>query len=221
MEPLPSGDCFDPGEFLDPDYRWVGMQEVEVRSEPVEEAAPEAKEVLPGPVGSINSGDADHDGNYEGFFSSVNHEGDVRREGDINAEGVVNHDGSGNQEIGGGVQELGQQHPEPPPQGAAVGALPACGGPQGLLRSRFTAVQVQELENVFQRTQYVDGPTRKELARSMDVSETRVQAWFKNRRAKMRRNVRAALLRNTEPANLHHLYVLKLDPSNIILLDQS
>ncbi|XP_029787307.1 rhox homeobox family member 1-like, partial [Suricata suricatta] len=131
MESLPSGDYFYPGEFLDPDYRWVGMQEVEVRSEPVEEAAPEAEEGLPG---------------------------NVRREGDINPEGVVDHDGSGNQEIGGGVQELGQQHPEPPPQGAAVGALPVCGRPQGVPRSRFTADQVQELENIFQRTQYVDGP---------------------------------------------------------------
>ncbi|XP_029785553.1 rhox homeobox family member 1-like [Suricata suricatta] len=221
MEPLPSGDCFDPGEFLDPDYRWVEMQEVEVRSEPLEEAAPEAEEVSPGPVGSINSRDTDNDGNYEGFFSSVTHEGDVRREGDINAEGVVDHDGSGNQEIGGGVQELGQQDPEPPPQGAAVGALPACDRPQGVPGSKFTAVQEQELENVFQRTQYIDAPTRRELARSMDVTEARVQAWFKNRRARMRRNVRVTLLRNTEPANLHHLYMLMLDPSNIILLDRS
>ncbi|XP_029785343.1 rhox homeobox family member 1-like [Suricata suricatta] len=212
MESLPSGDCFDPAEFLDPDYHWLGMEEEEITSERVEGAAPEAEEVLPGPVGSINSQDANHDGN---------HEGDFRREGDINAEGVVNHDGSGNQEIGGGVQELGQQHPEPPPQGAAAGALPACDRPQGVARSQFTADQEQELENVFQRTQYIDAPTRRELARSMDVTEARVQAWFKNRRARMRRSVRATLLRNTEPTNVNHLYVLMLDPSNIIVLDQS
>ncbi|XP_039080341.1 rhox homeobox family member 1 [Hyaena hyaena] len=234
MDPLPIGDCYDPGDYYNPDYRWLGMQEVEVRSEAVEGAAFEAEEYglfaegIPGPMGDVNyQGNVDYEEllNYVNYQGIVNHEGDVNREGningegdinpesDINREGVVNHDGEGNQEVDGGIQELGQQHPEPPPQVAAAAAPRAQGRPHGVPRCKFTAFQVRELENVFERTQYPDANTRRELARCMDVTETRVQVWFKNRRAKMRRNERASMLRNTAPTNLDRLFILMLDQS--------
>lgn len=147
MEPLPSGDYCD----LDPDYYWLGMQEVEVRSEPVQDAAPGAKE-----DGHIDDGGLVPVGNNnpQGGVSYAN------SGGDINREGVANRDGEGNHEASGVVQALGQQHAEGPPQVAAAGARQPHGRQQRAPRCKFTAFQVRELESVFQRTQYLDVATR-------------------------------------------------------------
>lgn len=156
MDPLPLDDCYDVGDYYDPDYYWLGMQ-VEIRSEPVEEAAPEAKEDghidegTPGAMGNINHLSVV---NYEGNINSVN------CEGDINREGAVNQDGEGNHEVGDIVREPEQQLPEEPPQVAAAGAAVPQGKPKGVPRCRFTAFQVRELEKVFQRTQYLNAVTR-------------------------------------------------------------
>ncbi|XP_045327142.1 rhox homeobox family member 2-like [Leopardus geoffroyi] len=92
---------------------------------------------------------------------------------------------------------------EPRPEGqlppaAALG--PARGGrwPVGRL-IKFTPQQMRQLESLFQNTRYPSPTTRLELSRFMNVPVARVQVWFKNRRAKLRRQRRALRLRNMPP----------------------
>lgn len=54
-------------------------------------------------------------------------------------------------------------------------------------RKNFTADQLRDLERLFDQTHYPDAVTRETLARKLGISETRIQIWFQNRRAKSRR----------------------------------
>ncbi|XP_060230545.1 rhox homeobox family member 1-like [Meriones unguiculatus] len=58
---------------------------------------------------------------------------------------------------------------------------------------KFTPGQLWELQAVFEETQYPDSLRRKELAELMNVEEQKVQDWFNNKRAKLRRNQRKIL----------------------------
>lgn len=52
---------------------------------------------------------------------------------------------------------------------------------------RFSHTQSTELERVFSLQKYVSPQERKQLARTIDLSERQVKTWFQNRRAKWRR----------------------------------
>ncbi|KAJ8259893.1 hypothetical protein GJAV_G00174640 [Gymnothorax javanicus] len=57
-------------------------------------------------------------------------------------------------------------------------------------RTAFTGPQIEVLESVFQVDSYPGIDVREELAQRLDLDEDRIQIWFQNRRAKMKRSHR-------------------------------
>ncbi|XP_054243489.1 homeobox expressed in ES cells 1 [Indicator indicator] len=57
-------------------------------------------------------------------------------------------------------------------------------------RTAFTRNQIEVLEDVFKMNSYPGIDIREELARKLDLDEDRIQIWFQNRRAKLKRSHR-------------------------------
>uniref|UniRef100_G3NHB3 Homeobox domain-containing protein n=1 Tax=Gasterosteus aculeatus TaxID=69293 RepID=G3NHB3_GASAC len=67
-------------------------------------------------------------------------------------------------------------------------------------RTAFTNSQVNVLETVFQVNCYPGIQLREQLAGRLDLDEDRIQIWFQNRRAKLRRSLRETRLRRVQTA---------------------
>ncbi|XP_060148842.1 homeobox protein ESX1-like [Globicephala melas] len=169
----------------------------------VEEEREEAKEVKPAEMSPPGEGgeeqkaqsELEQGAAAEGKEAGDEGEGKEGCEVSVGAAGPA--DGESREaeaEAGGG--EGGEQGVEEQPPRAAVEGPEAAEGRRRAPRARFTQAQVQDLEHVFQHTQYPTALMRKELARRLGVTEARVWAWFKSRRAKCRRHQRAVMLRN-------------------------
>ncbi|XP_068449915.1 homeobox expressed in ES cells 1 [Clinocottus analis] len=67
-------------------------------------------------------------------------------------------------------------------------------------RTAFTNSQVNVLETVFQVNCYPGIQLREQLAARLDLDEDRIQIWFQNRRAKLRRSLRETRLQQVQTA---------------------
>ncbi|KFP04921.1 Homeobox protein ANF-1, partial [Calypte anna] len=72
-------------------------------------------------------------------------------------------------------------------------------------RTAFTRNQIDVLENVFKMNSYPGIDIREELAHKLDLDEDRIQIWFQNRRAKLKRSHRESqflMVKNTFTSSL-------------------
>ncbi|XP_072239181.1 homeobox expressed in ES cells 1 [Leuresthes tenuis] len=67
-------------------------------------------------------------------------------------------------------------------------------------RTAFTNSQVSALEAVFQFNCYPGIQLREQMAGRLDLDEDRIQIWFQNRRAKLRRSLRETRLQLVQTA---------------------
>uniref|UniRef100_A0A8D2CQD9 Homeobox domain-containing protein n=1 Tax=Sciurus vulgaris TaxID=55149 RepID=A0A8D2CQD9_SCIVU len=156
--------------YCDPNYYGLGMYNMEIAAEAGEGVPVAAAEA----AAAAALGGHGREG-AEGLME------------DVMQEGYLNHEGAVNQ---GGLYTT--RRPEQPANMVTMVPQPWHSCPR--IQYKFSKWHLQELESVFQITQYPDVTTRRGLARRPNVTETRVQVWFNNRRTKYRKHQRKLML---------------------------
>ncbi|CAL8324077.1 unnamed protein product [Lota lota] len=89
-----------------------------------------------------------------------------------------------------GVRDQNTRPTETPtPEGTRVIKSPrVMRGHHPRVRTTFSAEQLQDLEEAFQAGRYPSAQAREQLASHTHLSETKIQIWFQNRRARWRRS---------------------------------
>ncbi|XP_064370533.1 homeobox protein vex1-like [Dromaius novaehollandiae] len=75
-----------------------------------------------------------------------------------------------------------------PEHGAEAGG----GGVPGRPRTKFSAVQLQELERSFREQRYIGASEKRRLAAALNLSQSQIKTWFQNRRMKFKRQTQDA-----------------------------
>ena len=85
-------------------------------------------------------------------------------------------------------------------------------------RTTFSSSQLEMLEEYFQRSQYPDVYTREDIGQRTGMSETRIQVWFSNRRARLRKQISGGATaptphyQETSPAAAQYYYNYNYSP---------
>ncbi|XP_072026788.1 homeobox protein EMX1-like isoform X1 [Amphiura filiformis] len=85
------------------------------------------------------------------------------------------------------------------------------------IRTAFSPSQLLRLEQAFEKNHYVVGAERKQLAASLNLTETQVKVWFQNRRTKYKR-IRAEEEGEQEPKKKgsHHVNRWRAETQQIL-----
>ncbi|XP_074856408.1 uncharacterized protein LOC142016115 [Carettochelys insculpta] len=80
------------------------------------------------------------------------------------------------------------------PQEAGEGSGPdsASCPPPGRPRTKFSALQLQELERSFREQRYIGASEKRRLSKVLKLSQTQIKTWFQNRRMKFKRQTHDA-----------------------------
>ncbi|NWT12544.1 VEX1 protein, partial [Vireo altiloquus] len=71
------------------------------------------------------------------------------------------------------------------------GAEPGGAAP-GRSRTKFSALQLQELERSFREQRYIHAGEKRRLAAVLNLSQSQIKTWFQNRRMKFKRQTQDA-----------------------------